>query len=63
MVMKFTRTHQLFAGALVGALVTVFTTASAQGTHDRTSLPIPEPARQTYKELDARNAKARLASK
>jgi arylsulfatase len=25
---------------------------------DRTVLPIPEPRRQTYKELDARNAKA-----
>jgi arylsulfatase len=25
---------------------------------DRTVLPIKEPARQTYKELDARNAKA-----
>ena len=25
---------------------------------DRTSLPIKEPIRQTYKELDARNAKA-----
>ena len=25
---------------------------------DRTVLPIPEPKRQTYKELDARNAKA-----
>ncbi len=33
------------------------TTASADGL-DRTILPIPEPKRQTYKELDARNAKA-----
>jgi arylsulfatase A-like enzyme len=37
-------------------------TASAQpqaaGALDRTVLPIPEPRRQTYKELDARNAKA-----
>jgi len=30
----------------------------ASGTLDRTVLPIKEPARQTYKELDARNAKA-----
>ena len=28
------------------------------GNVDRTVLPIPEPRRQTYKELDARNAKA-----
>ena len=28
------------------------------GNVDRTVLPIPEPKRQTYKELDARNAKA-----
>ena len=28
------------------------------GSMDRTVLPIPEPKRQTYKELDARNAKA-----
>src|SRR5450755_1025130 len=28
------------------------------GEFDRTVLPIREPARQTYKELDARNAKA-----
>ena len=28
------------------------------GEMDRTVLPIPEPKRQTYKELDARNAKA-----
>ncbi len=32
-------------------------TSSADGL-DRTVLPIKEPARQTYKELDARNAKA-----
>jgi arylsulfatase A-like enzyme len=30
----------------------------AGGALDRTVLPIPEPRRQTYKELDARNAKA-----
>src|SRR6478736_5512125 len=35
------------------------TTASNPGDGlDRTSLPIKEPARQIYKELDARNAKA-----
>lgn len=31
--------------------------ATTTGNLDRTSLPIPEPRRQTYKELDARNAK------
>ena len=31
---------------------------TASGELDRTVLPIPEPKRQTYKELDARNAKA-----
>ncbi len=31
---------------------------TATGALDRTVLPIPEPRRQTYKELDARNAKA-----
>jgi arylsulfatase A-like enzyme len=30
----------------------------ATGQFDRTVLPIPEPKRQTFKELDARNAKA-----
>jgi arylsulfatase A-like enzyme len=33
-------------------------TAAAQDQLDRNSLPIKEPPRQTYKELDARNAKA-----
>jgi arylsulfatase A-like enzyme len=33
-------------------------TAAAPGELDRTVLPIHEPPRQTYKELDARNAKA-----
>ena len=32
--------------------------SSSPGQLDRTILPIKEPARQTYKELDARNAKA-----
>ena len=31
---------------------------TTSGELDRTVLPIPEPKRQTYKELDARNAKA-----
>ena len=34
------------------------TQPQAAGSLDRTVLPIPEPKRQTYKELDARNAKA-----
>lgn len=38
--------------ALKGSVQTV-----AAGEPDRSSLPIREPARQTYKELDARNAK------
>jgi arylsulfatase len=33
-------------------------TKTASGDMDRTVLPIKEPTRQTYKELDARNAKA-----
>ena len=33
-------------------------TTTAPGEFDRTVLPIHEPARQTYKDLDARNAKA-----
>src|SRR4051812_38653841 len=33
-------------------------TAKSGDGLDRTTLPIKEPARQTYKELDARNAKA-----
>jgi len=33
-------------------------TSQQSGAIDRTVLPIPEPRRQTYKELDARNAKA-----
>src|SRR5450631_4847848 len=37
---------------------TTDTTKTASGELDRTVLPIREPARQTYKELDARNAKA-----
>jgi len=37
---------------------TTDTTKTAPGEPDRTVLPIHEPPRQTYKELDARNAKA-----
>jgi arylsulfatase A-like enzyme len=40
------------------AAKTTDTTNTAAGEFDRTVLPIHEPARQTYKELDARNAKA-----
>src|SRR5450631_1588142 len=40
------------------ATETTDTTKTVSGEFDRTSLPIREPARQTYKELDARNAKA-----
>ena len=35
-----------------------FTQGVRSQTMDRTALPIKEPVRQTYKELDARNAKA-----
>ncbi|HYI77586.1 MAG TPA: hypothetical protein VEW65_08175, partial [Chryseolinea sp.] len=34
------------------------TTEPVAGELDRSSLPIKEPIRQTYNELDARNAKA-----
>src|SRR5450631_284735 len=40
------------------ATETTDTTKTASGEFDRTILPIHEPPRQTYKELDARNAKA-----
>ena len=40
------------------ATTTTDTTKTASGEFDRTVLPIHEPPRQTYKELDARNAKA-----
>jgi len=39
-------------------LVGLMTTTSAQEKLDRTVLPIQEPERPTYRELDARNAKA-----
>ncbi len=39
------------------ALAIAGTTAAAQETLDRTVLPIQEPARPTYSELDARNVK------
>ena len=42
------------AAALLASSVGV---ASAQETLDRTVLPIPEPKRPTYTELDARNVK------
>jgi arylsulfatase A-like enzyme len=40
------------------ALTLAATTVAAQETLDRTVLPIQEPPRPTYRELDARNAKA-----
>src|SRR5450432_4600476 len=40
------------------ATTTTDTTKTASGEFDRTVLPIHEPPRQLYKELDARNAKA-----
>jgi arylsulfatase A-like enzyme len=40
------------------ATETTDTTKTASGEFDRSALPIREPVRQTYKELDARNAKA-----
>src|SRR5450432_2002444 len=39
------------------ATATTDTTKTTSGEFDRTVLPIHEPPRQTYKELDARNAK------
>ncbi len=50
----------LFATSLTqcGGSVPVESSPPQAGTLDRTVLPIPEPKRQTYKELDARNAKA-----
>ena len=47
------------AAALAGAFpLFSFTIASAQESLDRTVLPIAEPKRPTYSELDARNVKA-----
>ena len=45
----------LMAAMLLASSVTI---AWAQDKLDRTVLPIQEPKRPTYKELDARNAKA-----
>lgn len=39
-------------------LACMTTTASAQETLDRTTLPIQEPERPTYSELDVRNVEA-----
>jgi arylsulfatase len=52
--MKTKITVVLTVSILLGAFVTV---ASAQQAPDRTVLPIQEPKRPLYKELDARNAK------
>ena len=49
-----TRTTLIVASLLANSL----TIAWAQEKVDRTVLPIQEPKRPTYKELDARNAKA-----
>jgi hypothetical protein len=47
------------AASVLGlALIMAGATASAQERLDRTVLPIAEPGRATYSELDARNAKA-----
>ena len=48
----------LMLALLAPSLTVVPVTAQQSGSMDRTVLPIPEPKRQTYKELDARNAKA-----
>ncbi len=54
--------HQLAALAmpavLAGALITPITAAAAQEKLDRTVLPIQEPERPTYSELDVRNVEA-----
>ena len=54
----FTTITHLIAAAFTGALPAVVTVASAQENLDRTVLPIQEPPRPTYSELDARNVKA-----
>lgn len=51
-------TQLLTLGLLASTLPVAPITAQQSGPLDRTVLPIPEPRRQTYKELDARNAKA-----
>jgi hypothetical protein len=52
--MKRNTAFNLFSAALGTACAA---TAVAQTVPDRTMLPIQEPKRPTYKELDARNAK------
>ena len=51
-------TSLLMLVLLAPSLTVVPVTAQQASSMDRTVLPIPEPKRQTYKELDARNAKA-----
>src|SRR4051812_47903339 len=41
-----------------GKTIVAASTFKADNSIDRSSLPIREPGRQTYKELDVRNAKA-----
>jgi len=46
----------LFASSFIGVNIAVAQQAGKGDGFDRSSLPIKEPVRQTYKELDARNA-------
>lgn len=54
------QTARLLAFVIIGLSLGVGAAAFAEESRplDRTLLPIPEPKRQTFKELDARNAKA-----
>jgi arylsulfatase len=58
--MNITDKPSLVAIALAGALILTSSAASAQDQIDRTVLPVAEPVRPTYTELDARNAKPPL---
>ena len=46
------------AGLLFAMSVALVASGQSAGKLDRTVLPIPEPARPAYKELDARTVKA-----
>ena len=50
--------QRMYLAALGLVMGMAATTASAQDKLDRTMLPIPEPKRPTYTELDARKVKA-----
>lgn len=55
---RYKRMKRMIASAVLGlALSIAATTVSAQDKLDRTVLPIAEPKRPTYSELDARKAK------